>query len=567
MDAAAARFRSKLARQSPTLAAAITEYTKRNARPPPRGFAKWHAFAQSRDFLLIDEFDSVSEDLEQFWGLSGRELRERAALAGRLPGIDLVRVRGGKARAVRVERSANGTETESGDGVSGRAQGLVAMMEAFVHELPDMDFPVNARPDGRVLVPWEHRAFPNLTEAVEARASTILDPTTWRPDWAGEGSVWDAWRRTCAPTAPARRLYSSLRVGGVGSNSKGAHNAQPELTFAEGTGSRAGTDWCAAPARRYEQGHLFADWRALPALVPVFSPARAPGFADIRIPSHYYWGGTRRYTYGWDPVNLEQHTVDAMEVPWEKKRDAVWWRGASTGGGSSPSGFSAGYQRHRFLRMATRNRSNTAAAGGKAKRPAVGTFTTARVPLSALNADVMDAAVVKTVLPIGAEHRVADSVEMGVGWEYKYLLDLDGNSYSGRFMAFLASDSVPVKATVYDEYFSGWLEPWVHYIPLSATYSEVYNIVAYFSGPPPAALRAANLSAAASTYAPARGSAPREPGDRRLRRIARAGKQWKKTMGRTADMEVYVYRLALEYGRLWADDREAMGYDASTGGA
>ncbi|KAJ7475275.1 hypothetical protein B0H11DRAFT_2235902 [Mycena galericulata] len=31
---------------------------------------------------------------------------------------------------------------------------------------------------------------------------------------------------------------------------------------------------------------------------------------------------------------------------------------------------------------------------------------------------------------------------------YKYLLDLDGTGYSGRFLAFLASDSVPVKATV-----------------------------------------------------------------------------------------------------------------------
>jgi hypothetical protein len=67
-------------------------------------------------------------------------------------------------------------------------------------------------------------------------------------------------------------------------------------------------------------------------------------------------------------------------------------------------------------------------------------------------------------------------------------------------------------------------------------------------------------------------------GERRLRRIARAGKQWKKTIGRTIDMEgefypllftfdflniiifllVYVYRLSLEWARLWADDRDSM---------
>ena len=71
-------------------------------------------------------------------------------------------------------------------------------------------------------------------------------------------------------------------------------------------------------------------------------------------------------------------------------------------------------------------------------------------------------------------------------------------------------------------------------------------------------------------------------GDRRLRRIARAGQQWKRSIGRRVDMEgmfcvfislfflswcgtlisllVYVYRLALEWARLVADDREAMGF-------
>nr|GAT43851.1 predicted protein [Mycena chlorophos] len=173
---------------------------------------------------------------------------------------------------------------------------------------------------------------------------------------------------------------------------------------------------------------------------------------------------------------------------------------------------------------------------------------------------------------------------------------MDGVGYSGRFMALLASDSVPLKATVYDEFFAGWIEPWVHYIPLSAAYSEIYNVVAYFSGPAPAVLNAAGLSSLISssatgyTYFGAPSPEQQEyhegdpdedatraqerrvalvqagqqssEGDRRLRRIARAGKQWKATMGRKVDMEVYVYRLALEYARLWADDREAMSYDS-----
>ena len=70
-----------------------------------------------------------------------------------------------------------------------------------------------------------------------------------------------------------------------------------------------------------------------------------------------------------------------------------------------------------------------------------------------------------------------------------------------------------------------------------------------------------------------------DDGDKRLQRIARAGRQWKHTIGRKVDMEgafsclhiycyfpqmiaAYVYRLCLEYARLWADDRDAMSYTA-----
>ena len=72
----------------------------------------------------------------------------------------------------------------------------------------------------------------------------------------------------------------------------------------------------------------------------------------------------------------------------------------------------------------------------------------------------------------------------------------------------------------------------MHYIPLSPSYSEIYNIHAFFSGAPPSALQAANTTAAANATA----GRPID-GDRRLRRIARAGKQWRRTVGRRVDME------------------------------
>ena len=73
----------------------------------------------------------------------------------------------------------------------------------------------------------------------------------------------------------------------------------------------------------------------------------------------------------------------------------------------------------------------------------------------------------------------------------------------------------------------------LHYIPLSTSYNEIYNIHAFFSGAPYSALEAAS---AKTLDLPSEQRRSVE-GDRRLRRIARAGKQWKKSIGRTVDME------------------------------
>jgi hypothetical protein len=62
-------------------------------------------------------------------------------------------------------------------------------------------------------------------------------------------------------------------------------------------------------------------------------------------------------------------------------------------------------------------------------------------------------------------HRFSHSVPLGEHWRHKYLLDLDGMGYSGRFMAFLASESAVLKSTVWREYLSDWLQPW--YVPFN----------------------------------------------------------------------------------------------------
>jgi hypothetical protein len=119
----------------------------------------------------------------------------------------------------------------------------------------------------------------------------------------------------------------------------------PDFTFARETAGKL--SFCDSPSAHVSQGHFFSDWRTVPILYPILSPAKGLGFSDIKIPSHYYYGTTRRHTYAWDDVNLEVKRLDSMEIPWEKKDDKIFFRGATTGGGSSPRGFSPYYQRHR----------------------------------------------------------------------------------------------------------------------------------------------------------------------------------------------------------------------------
>lgn len=96
-------------------------------------------------------------------------------------------------------------------------------------------------------------------------------------------------------------------------------------------------------------------------------------------------------------------------------------------------------------------------------------FTPVDVPIKELNEEIMDVAFVSLTgyvsypggrAALRKDHRFDKSVPLGEFWKYKYLVDVDGMSYSGRFLALLASDSVPIKSTVYREFFSDWLQPW-----------------------------------------------------------------------------------------------------------
>lgn len=76
---AEAAWATKLRRASATLQEAIDEYIRRYERAPPVGFDKWWEYVQENNVQLPDEYDSINERLEQFWGIAPLDLRRIVA--------------------------------------------------------------------------------------------------------------------------------------------------------------------------------------------------------------------------------------------------------------------------------------------------------------------------------------------------------------------------------------------------------------------------------------------------------------------------------------------------------
>ena len=107
----------------------------------------------------------------------------------------------------------------------------------------------------------------------------------------------------------------------------------------------------------------------------------------------------------------------------------------------------------RFLRFAHESSTaNATIVHASPLRP--DTFISTTVPAKDVNNEIMDVAFVNSSgsfpggeVELRRLHRFSDSVPLGKHWSYKYLIDLDGMSYSARFMALLASDSAVIKST------------------------------------------------------------------------------------------------------------------------
>ncbi|EEH19816.2 hypothetical protein PABG_02075 [Paracoccidioides brasiliensis Pb03] len=501
-------------RQSKTLKDAVGEYRRRYKMPPPPHFDIWFKFAQQHDVQLIDEFDSIYHTLLPFWGLQPKLIRARAREAiGFDNALISLLVRDGK-----VARIDGGGESREWQRIA-----LEGMLKSFVQYLPDMDLAFNIHDEPRVVIPSEdlQRLVVRAMDGALPRALENPSPNnSWsgRPDDVNKGDridefrttrfnrfahqpTWTNSRMSCPVDSPARNLDENAP-----DNIKAFSNT--ELGFLYNI--TAFTDICLSPSLQHTFG-FFDRPNALDLvhdLFPIFSQSKVSSFQDIIYPSPWYWAGKVPYDAGKD-------------VAWYDKLEQLYWRGSTTGGFSRAGGWRRQH-RQRFIKEI----NGWDSAKIYEKNTDSGVWELKEVARHALK-DLFNVKFshVGQCDPEDCKAQseffdVVESADQQDAWKYRHLVDIDGNAFSGRYYAFLRSNSLVYKLALFREWHDEWLRAWVHYVPLSLKGDEHVETVRFF--------------------------ALDDEGREIAQLLANQGKEWAGKALRNNDLEVWFFRLLLE---------------------
>lgn len=533
-----------LARRTSDVSGAARAYRERRGRHPPPGFAEWFAYAQKYDGVVVEEFwDRVYDDLNPFWGVEQTEIkRQLKSMEQRIS------VRNGNASFL----------TDEPRPWMDLWGGLVKTLEAH---LPDLDMGINVMDETRLLVRWEEiddfMKKEQLSRGMPGINAVVSSYTTRKPieeEDFGEpfGAQWDRgpieyWRlayESCAPDSPARKAEVITNF-----------TAPPPLHTKRPKNSYKGyvqnwtyvKDPCEWPDLQSTHGTFIEpiSMSTSRQLLPMFGGSKLPMNNEILLPPAMYWAEDPMYSGG-----------EGHGPPWQEKQDKVIWRGVASGGRHKQENW-RGFQRHRMLSMlnstsvSIAEEKSTDAAGGNFLLPEYKSYplkASRRTGLAEWLSHFSDAAFTEFLCFPRTEDdrhcfylddyfRVKKGMPMMEMYKAKYLPDIDGNSFSGRYRGFLRSTSVPIKATIYAEWHDSRLIPWVHFVPMHNSFVDLYGILDYFLG-----------------YDGKGGH------DDVAKSIAERGKSWAEQVLRKEDMQIYVYRLLLEWARICDERRERLGW-------
>ncbi|EPS39251.1 hypothetical protein H072_6975 [Dactylellina haptotyla CBS 200.50] len=535
------RYRSS---QSTTFQQVVQKYRAKYGRQPPPKFDEWFKFAKRRDCANFDDFDRIMDDLRPFWGVEPAVIRAQIkALDSDESKVAILKIRDGKILPPPSPRPEIWTW---------RADVFTNMLEVIADYLPDLDIAMNSLDEPRVVVPWEDIQA-NL--AIEAKNRSLIPGTVngfSRIDWDGETkqnidlgffgcagkSFMDLAAKSCPPDSYARHPEFDIK--------------QVERRFKELTGGfihnyNLTTDLCTmGPMISHLHGFLFSSSALVVTqmLVPIFGECKVNVNNDIVFPANkYYDAGDAAFAY--DDVN---------DVPWSKKEDVAFWRGVTSDGTQNNETWH-NLGRHRFVAITNATLlENTPATIMNALDPVNKTrnYEPATFHPASFAQNKTDTAFNKIVWCVPDCSYILDKINVKPGinfrdiFRYKYLPDLDGHSFSGRWPAFLKSRSLGLKATIFKEWHDQRLFEWVHFVPMDYRFNDLYAILTYFMG------FKGSEEGGRDIYVPQH--------DWEAEEIAKRGREWAEQVLRKEDIEIYMLRLMLEYARVLDDKRENIGY-------
>lgn len=517
--------------QSRSLKEATAEYRRRYKLPPPPHFDRWYDFVVENNVQLVDEYDQIHRDLLPFWGLAPQVLRGRATRAIRTDNFLMaVRIRNGK-----VDSVERGNEWQQ--------EAIGGMIEKFVRYLPDMDLAFNLHDEARVVLPHEdlRRLVVRADTEVIPQASIVASPVSiwsWSPSDLLESPIrpdptspfkeyahqftWTDSRVSCPEDTPARML----NYDGSPSPDQVSAYGVGELGFVYN--KTALTDICLSPSLRETWGFFNRPnaFSVTHELTPIFTPSKMSSFQDILYPSPWYWA---------DKVILNA----TRDMPWDEKVDTMYWRGTTTSG-YSRNGTWHRQHRQRLVEQINKpgrgkimkkiaNIDGDQESGPPSNQSRTSTWVVQEVERTDYSSlfDVHLTFAGQCAPDDCEEQRVYFETEQypdedyQLAWRHKYLLDVDGNAFSGRFHTFLKSNSLTFKLAMFREWHDEWLWPWAHFVPWSVEQDDHLESVRFFND-------------------------DNDAGRRLAREIAADSTAWAEKVLRHVDLEAWMFRMLLE---------------------
>lgn len=541
---------------SKTLGDAVFEYQKRYKQDPPPAFDKWWQYAKSRSSVVIDEFDQIHENLRPFRAISPAQLREMTHKLATNPFNDLgaISVRNGKPK---VQEGIKPTH-------AWMVKGAAKMISKFSEHLPDMDIVFNLNDEPRVAVPWRKARQLKREARLQGVAAGEATVNRWSRDRAsGWGPVEPnyqtnetiftegAWRGVfdpyvsvvCPPSSRARTRRIWNRRDICLDCTKPHTMGQFPLSF------NLASEICHQPDLAFLHGLLIspASFKVSQELIPVFSQSALAGFYDILYPSP--WNYMDKVEY--------KPSKKFPDPEYTQKENSLYWVG-STSEGYSRFNEWKGMPRQRFAHLINNNTHNQVSV------------LLPEAPNTSYRYEIMDGSAPAEKLHLRTNVHLADPItrcadcevqqnELGTvqwvnfqnHWSHRFLFDLDGAGFSGRFLPFLQSRSLPLKTGLFRQWFDSRVISWFHFVPVDIRLHGLWSTLAYFAGVP-----AAGADENDPSKTPMKMNAHNDEG----RWIAEQGRKWADTALRKEDMEIYFFRLLLEWGRLTDDQRDVLGF-------